>query len=68
MREKDILLERGAYWVADDKIAYSVVRNTDTHGVTDSSYAHTIDGLSIALARCEYLAKRDALRNQTKGE
>ena len=29
-----------------------------THAVSDSAYPDTADGLSIAKARCDYLAKR----------
>ena len=58
-----VLLERGKYRVVDDGGSYGVYRASWEN---DSSYAHSTDGLSIALARCEYLAKRDALKNKGK--
>jgi hypothetical protein len=58
MKESDIMHEAGAYWVARQKDSYTVYKNGVTHAVSDSSYAKTPDGLSIAIARCNYLAKR----------
>lgn len=61
MREADIVHENGKYWVARDSRSYTVLRSFSTHSVTDSAYAKTSDGLSIAKARCDYLAKRDTV-------
>lgn len=58
MRESDILHEAGAFWVAREKTAYVVYRVNGTHSVSDSAYPRTADGLSIAIARCDYLAGR----------
>ncbi|EJV1664328.1 TPA: hypothetical protein SMO99_003009 [Proteus mirabilis] len=58
MREKDIVHENGKFWVLRDKGAYSVMKSGVTHSEGDSSYALTEDGLSIAIARCDYLAGR----------
>ncbi len=58
--ESDILHENGAFWVCRERNAYTVFRNGVTAATSDSSYAKTADGLSIAKARCDYLAKREA--------
>lgn len=58
MRESDIMHENGSFWVAREKTAYTVYRVGVTHSTSDSSYGKTPDGLSIAVARCDYLAKR----------
>ncbi len=62
MRETDIMHEVGSYWVGRAKAAYIVYRTGVTHSVSDSAYARDPDGLSIAIARCDYLAKREAER------
>ena len=58
MRESDIMHEVGDYWVARQKGTYVVYRVGVTHSTSDSAYAKTPDGLSIAIARCNYLAGR----------
>lgn len=64
MLESDILHESacGRFWVGKDRKnnAYTVFRCGATHSVSDSAYYMTPDGLSIAVARCDYLAKRIA--------
>jgi len=60
LREKDIKHEAGSYWVADLGDSYSVMQSGLTHSVSDSHYHRNSDGLSIAVARCNYLAKREA--------
>jgi hypothetical protein len=60
MRESDIMHENGAFWVGRERDAYVVYRVGVTHSVSDSAYARDDDGLSIAKARCDYLAKRAA--------
>ena len=62
MRELDIMHENGAYWVGRERAAYVVYKIGVTHSTSDSAYAKTPDGLSIAKARCDYLAKRDAAK------
>jgi hypothetical protein len=57
MRELDIVHENGDYWVAKEKAAYTVYKAGVTHSVSDSSYAKDADGLSLAIARCNYLAR-----------
>lgn len=60
MRESDIMHENGDYWVGRDREtkSYLVLKTGATHSVSDSGYALTADGLSIAIARCDYLASR----------
>ena len=59
-KENQIRHENGNYWVCEDKgEAYTVYKAGITHSKADSSYPHTPDGLSIAIARCNYLAKRE---------
>jgi hypothetical protein len=50
------------FWVGRDRkaAAYVVYRANFTHSTSDSAYALTSDGLSIARARCDYLAGRAA--------
>lgn len=62
MKEKDIKHESGDFWIGDNGNAYTVYRaNTAVHYSTpDSSYARTDDGLSIAIARCDYLDRSRA--------
>jgi len=60
LKEKDIKHEAGNYWVADTGKDYTVFKIGITHSTSDSSYHRTSDGLSIAIARCNYLAKREA--------
>lgn len=61
--EKDIKHENAPFWVGDTRRAYVVYgpqHSIDPSSVSapDSSYAHNADGLSIAIARCDYLARR----------
>jgi hypothetical protein len=57
MKESSIQHEAGRYWVLDHKTGYSVMASGITHSIADSTYARTPDGLSIAIARANYLAK-----------
>ena len=63
LKESDILHQIGAYWVMKDKHegqrTYTIMKDGITH-------AESIDGvtypdLSIAVARCNYLAKKGLL-------
>lgn len=60
MTENDIMHENGMFWVGREKDCYVVYRVGATHSTSDSAYHKTPDGLSIAIARCDYLAKRNA--------
>lgn len=57
MVEADILHENGRYWVAKTKTAYAVMVNGTTYSIADSAYDKSADGLSVAISRCDYLAK-----------
>lgn len=60
-REKDILYENGGFWVMNDgPRGYTVQRPSPsfTHSLPDSTYAPDANGLSLAKARCDYLARR----------
>lgn len=59
-RESDIVYENKTCWVRRDRNAYTVLRTGFTHSTSDSAYKKNADGLSIAVARCNYLAKRAA--------
>jgi hypothetical protein len=58
INEQQIKHENGDYWVLDTGTTYAVMRTDVTHSVSDSVYAHSADGLSVAISRCNYLAKR----------
>lgn len=62
MQEQDIMHETpcGKYWVGRDtrQQAYVVFKVGATHSTSDSGYHMTPDGLSIAIARADYLGKR----------
>ena len=60
MTEADIMYESGSYWVCREKGAFVVYRAGITHSVSDSAYARSLDGLSLAKARCDYLTGRKA--------
>ena len=57
MTEDDIMHEAGDFWVSRERDRYTVWRNRVTHAVSDSSYRKNRDGLSIAVARCDYLSR-----------
>lgn len=58
MKERDIMHEAGSYWVGRTATSYTVYRAGVTHSTPDSSYPVDPDGLSVAIARCKYLASR----------
>jgi len=62
MKESDILYQRGNFWVCATSSAYHVMRDGVTHSKTDSAYPKTDDGLSVAIARANYLDKREATK------
>ena len=63
MRESDIKHEAGAYWVGHDRkhSCFVVYKNGATHATSDSAYRE----LDLAIARCDYLAKRDYLAKES---
>lgn len=64
VREQDIVHECGDFWVHRDQThdRYTVYRAGSTHSESDSSYPFTPDGMSLAVARANYLDRR-ARRN-----
>ena len=56
-QEKDIKHESpgSQCWVLDTGKHYAVMVAGLTHSTSDSAYARTEDGLSVAVARCNYL-------------
>jgi hypothetical protein len=60
LKEKDILHENKVFWVMRDKHGncetYTIMENVGTHSVSRDFC--TYPDLSIAIARCDYLAKR----------
>lgn len=55
MTEDDIMHEAGWFWVGSERDRYTVYRAGITHSVSDTSYRKNADGLSLAVARCDYL-------------
>jgi hypothetical protein len=53
-----IVYERGDFWVKRNRNGYTVYRSGITHSKADSTYTLDADGLSIAIARCNYLSAR----------
>ena len=65
LNERDILHENGQWWVLRMRGLLYVMRAGITHSTSESTaYPDTPDGLSIAKARCDYMARMNA-RNQT---
>lgn len=56
IRETDIVHQTGDFWVYRGRSSYIVFRNGITAATSDSVYVRDPDGLSIAIARCDYLA------------
>jgi len=56
--ESDIMHENGRFWVAREPYGYVVYVAGITHSAHESAYALDDGGLSIAVARCDYMAKR----------
>jgi len=65
---KDIAYENGGYWVLKDRDAGALIvfKAGVTHSVSDSAYKLDADGLSLAIARCDYLAGREIARALTR--
>jgi hypothetical protein len=62
MKESDILLDLGTYWVSKERRngnpIFTVWKTGITHSTSDSSYSDP----SIAEARCRYMAGKALLR------
>lgn len=59
MKESNIIHENDKAWVAKDakRKRYTVFRIGITHSTSDCSFHLTPDGLSLAMARCDYLGR-----------
>ena len=72
MQESDIMYETpcGNYWVGRDKEnnAYVVFKARLTHSESDCAFALDDDGLSIAICRAKYLAKRSKCKESSNVE
>lgn len=59
---RDILHENAGFYVALNRRCNGLVvfrpSASGTHATSDSAYCNNPNGLSIAIARCDYLAKR----------
>lgn len=58
MKERDIAYENGRAWVLCEPARYLVLTAGPTHSTSDSAYPKTPDGLSLAKARADYLARK----------
>lgn len=60
MKESDIMYDTGTHFVLKQNRGYTVFKPCkELNAVeSDSTYALDADGLSIAIARCDYLHKR----------
>jgi hypothetical protein len=56
--EKDIVHEKGGFWVFRDRSGYLVLKTGITHSSTLCTFPLTADGRSLAIAYCDYKAKR----------
>lgn len=63
MHDSNIMHANGEYWVEQQANAYVVFRDGPIHATSDSAYHKNADGLSIAIARCDYLARLSVPRN-----
>lgn len=65
LKEKDIAHENGDFWVWRNvkSSCYAVMVTGATCSQSESAYPLDDDGKSLAIARCDYLAKRKAAKN-----
>lgn len=63
-RESDILYERGAYWVTKTRNGFEIFKNGVTHS---TSVGEAYPDVSLAVARVNYLAKRDEGKKNPTG-
>jgi hypothetical protein len=60
-REQSIMHDApSGHYVYAERHSYTVYKPHGCAAITDSAYAKTPDGLSIAIARCNYLARKAA--------
>lgn len=55
-RESDIIHERGDFHVVRSPRTYEVCEHKGTHALVRQAFQPTIDGRSLAVAYCNYLA------------
>lgn len=55
MKESDVVYENDTAWVLKNKASYAVMVVGPTHSTSDSHYALDENGLSIAIARADYI-------------
>jgi hypothetical protein len=60
MKESDIAYEVGRFWVYKDvkRCGYTVFEAGAAYSTSDSTYPLTVDGLTLAKARVDYLFNR----------
>ena len=58
MKVKDIVFESGNFWIARQATCYTVFKSEITHSVSDCSYPKDVNGLSLAIAYCQYRSKQ----------
>lgn len=59
---EDIKHENGDFWVLDMGDSYAVLKIGVSYSTSNSFYPHNEDGLSIAMAYCDYLAQKQKRR------
>lgn len=59
MTERDIIHERGEFWVGRTRspASFTVYRSASLVSIPDSSYPADDGGKSLAIARCDYLGR-----------
>lgn len=57
-RESDMIHENTGHYIMRNRGVLTVYRPAATHAVSDSAYPDTADGLSVAKARVDYLARK----------
>jgi len=57
IKEEDIMYENTHAWILKTPQGYEVCLHGLCYSVIDSMYSSDQDGLSIAMARCDYIAK-----------
>jgi hypothetical protein len=62
MKESDIMHENGRYWVGKTQAGYAVFQTGLTHSESSVTFAPDSDGLSLAIAHCDYKSRTWAER------
>ena len=57
-KESEILYENGNHWVLKMRMGYATMRCGITHSTSLCVFPLTDDGLSLAIAYCDYQDKR----------